>query len=344
MKHAKTPRSLGKVSLQTSRKSAPISAFILAGALALSACEQAPSDLMGAAKEAMAAGQQRDAMLHLSAAVSAEPDNNEARFLLGKVSLNQGNLDRAATELERIGAETEFYAPAQILLAETYQLQGNMRRARQTIDALPLETPEAYKVAVTFALSDGQIDQAMGQIDEGLARFPDASELIALDAQRLWRGGNPVAAAERLETALTDPEASFEVHLLAGQIALSERAQDKAKGHFSKVLEMRPSQQAAMLGLAAIARDAGDDQTAKEWLAKASASDRAHPMAVYFAAQMAYDGGDLDQAYNLVQAMPPELSSVPQVARLEGFIASARGNSQNAISAFERYLARGEGD
>ena len=70
--------------------------------LFLVACGQAtPDQLLSDAKAAMAAGEIRTAEIHLKNLLQQQPDNADARLMLGQVSLEQGDFPTAEQTLKR---------------------------------------------------------------------------------------------------------------------------------------------------------------------------------------------------------------------------------------------------
>ncbi|GAA4049865.1 tetratricopeptide repeat protein [Parerythrobacter jejuensis] len=316
----------------------------LALGLALVACDNGPADPMAAAQQALAASEPRAALLHLAQMSEKDAAYVPSRLLAGEVALMLGNPDRAITELKKIPPAAPEFVVARSWLAEAYLAGGNTNMARKTLADIPLEAERAFAVSAGVALATGDFEAGFALLDQGLTAHPDAPRLIAMDAERIWTNGKPEAALARLAPVLLQSPAVPEAHMLAGQIKLADRQPAEAAIHFNTVLDVRPAQQTAMLALSAIARDRGDTKGSAAWVEKANSAGPAHPVALYFTAQMAYDAGDIDRANSLIEMMPDGLSGMPEFQRLQGFVASARGQRQSAITALQRYFARSEGD
>jgi len=92
--------------------------------LALSGCSQkSTEELVSSAQQKIAAGQASAGIIELKNALQKEPDNGQARFLLGKIYIERGAATAAEKELERalkLGYEKNEVLP---LLASAYNLQ-----------------------------------------------------------------------------------------------------------------------------------------------------------------------------------------------------------------------------
>ncbi|TRD10993.1 tetratricopeptide repeat protein [Erythrobacter insulae] len=315
----------------------PAAALALAASTFLTGCDTVPADPIAAAHAALADGAPRIALEHVNTALKQDPGNSDLRLFAGDLAIALGNADRAVTEYEAVVRGPNANSLAKAKLAEAYLLGNYTGAADDALEALEFDVPMAYTAAIGIAMAKGDLPAASRQLDEGLAKFPDDPRLVTIAAERLLAGARTKAALERLTPVLSVTPTVPQAHLLAGQIALSNRRLDDAKQHFDTVLKVNPAQQTAMLGLAAIARDRGDNDTAAAWIQKTGGSDTTHPIGVLFLAQMSFNDGDPQRAFELIETVPPAVSSEPAFARLRGFIDAARGQHGAAIVALEEY-------
>ena len=299
---------------------------------------------MEAARASFESGKARIALAQASKAIEANPQSAEARMLAAEIAMALGNPDRAITELKLVAPDAPEAAEANLKLAAAHLANGNFRMTKQLLDGAPLDSALAYFVNASLSMAEGDNASAFGFVADGLENFPEDELLVTLDAKRLFMSAQPAAAAERLAPVLSVSPAVPEAHMLAGQMLLNKREPVRAQEHFEKVLTVRPAQQTAMLAMAAIARDRGNETEAARWIKETSKYSAPQPLGLLFAAQMAYDGGDMDRANELLESFPPELSRLPQYQRLAGFIAAARGQRQVAINALLRYTEETDGD
>lgn len=321
---------------------AAISALSLTPVLA--GCDFEPRDPVAAAQEALANGEPRTALDFIDQAIEADPNNNEIRMLAGDAAMALANPDRAISEFERIGMDDPQYNLAQAKLAEA-QLAGNyLDSVTKTLDGLKMTNPTAYIAKIGFQFASGEPDEGYTLLAEGLEKFPDNPRLITIDAERMWALGQADAAFARLKPVMELDPPIAQAHLFAGQLQLTLRNADYAKGHFEKVLSVQPNHQTAMLAMAAIARDGGDTKTAGDWINKANDAGPSHPIGLLFAAQMAYDADDMARAFALLEKAPQSFVSQPEFVRLRGLIDARRDQHALAALSLGTYIEQTGGD
>ncbi|MEM7689524.1 MAG: tetratricopeptide repeat protein [Pseudomonadota bacterium] len=317
---------------------APYLAPCLALCLALGACDSAPADPFGAAQEAMANANPRSAREFIEAATSQNPDDPQIQMLAGDIAMALGNADGAVTHFKRLAQGENATALVKAKLAEAEVMANYMTAAKASVESLEYDVPLAYTAAIAYALSQGDGETAAAKLEEGLERFPDDPRLVTIDAERLFLEPDPGAALARLQPVLALDPPLPQAHKLAGRMALGRRDGDSASRHFTAVLKSRPNDQTAMLAMAAIAANKGDEAQAANWINKANQAGDPHPIGLLFAAQMAYDAGDMARAFELIELVPPAMAGEPNFARLRGFIDAARGQYGAAILPLKSYL------
>lgn len=313
-------------------------AVTLALGVALGGCESAPSDPLAAAEAALAEGEPRTAQQYVDQALSEQPGNSKVQMLAGDIAMAMGNPDRAVTEFARVVDGPDASSLAKAKLAEANLMANYLKAAEESIAALEYDVPLAFTAAIGFSMAQGDYEGASAKLEEGLARYPKDPRLITIDAERLFVQAQPDAAMQRLASVLEVRPPLPQAHQLAGRMALTRRDMAVAREHFAIVLKARPTDQTAMLAMAAIASDSGDAREAANWINKVNEAGAPHPVGLLFAAQMAYDAGEIDRAFELIEAVPPAMATEPSFARLRGFIDAARGQYGSAILPLRSYL------
>ncbi len=310
----------------------------------VAACDSAPSDPFVAAQEALAGGEPRTALGLVEQAVKTDPNNPAVRLLAGDVAMALDEADRAITEYGAVMEDAEAYSLARAKLADA-QLEGEyFTAAGETLQSLTLDNPTAYAAWVKYHLSRGESDEALKRLAAGLSAFPKDPNLITFDAERVWREGKPRAALERLEDALAAKPAVAEAHRFAAQLRLHFRDVDQAEEHFKTVLNVRPLDQIATLGMAAIANGRGDEQQAQNWLNKMSQNGEPSSAWLLFMAQMAYNSEEYEKAFTLIEEAPGSMANSPEFTRLRGLIDARRGQHAMASLALGDYVKSTGGD
>lgn len=206
--------------------------------LALSGCSQkSTEELVSSAQQKIAAGQASAGIIELKNALQKEPDNGQARFLLGKIYIERGAATAAEKELERalkLGYEKNEVLP---LLASAYNLQfknqdiidlvsesknldptvetslllyqalayfqlDKSAKAKQMINqANELSAESVYsKLGNAYlAFSNSQLNDSLAKTDEILALQPDLTEALLLKGQLATLNKNYPLAVESFE-------------------------------------------------------------------------------------------------------------------------------------------------
>lgn len=310
----------------------------------LPACSSEPSDPLAAAQLAYQRAEPYSAMKLAEAAIEANPDGVGPRLVAADVAMMLGNPDRAVSELERALELGAVPHATQAKLVEAYVAANFLGKARAMADELSFDHPQAFVSLILLEMADGEYAEAYDLLDKGASQFPDDHRLAVLDAERMLALARIRDAEQRLKPALSESSPIAEAHMLAGRMALGEGNLERANAHFEHAVKLRPEHLPTMLALAAIAHDRGDRQTSENWINKASRLGNGHPVALLFAAQTAYDAGDVEQAFALVERVPPSFRDQPQYARLRGLVEAARGQYGLAIDPLQDFVATTGGD
>lgn len=309
--------------------------------LMTAACSDTPSDPFSAAVQATEQGDFQAARVQLLQVLELDPANDQAIMMLGKTLLSLENPEGAAEQFKKLAGNAEFASEANALLAKAQLQSGNTALALETLEATGMNNGLAYAVAVVAQLSEGDGDKAVAMLNQGLSQFPNSLDLIVLDAKRAYDERNIAKSRSLLDRVIKDQPNMIEARLLAGRLEMHERKLDLAKEHFNQVVKSNPWNLPAILSMAAIARDQGDETAAGEWVARAKEIAPGHPVGVYFAAQMAFDAGNLEDAHMLVQAAGNKEMEFPALRMLRGLIAAKQGQTYTAISELERFFRLG---
>ncbi len=311
----------------------------------LAACDLGPSDPFVAAQEAYADGEMRIALEYVNEVLDEAPSDMSAILLQADILMALGNPERVITELEAVPTDGPEGETVKAYLADAYLSEGQFEKAQEVLATIVEPTAKSFAVEVSMLTAIGNRSEANTVLATALDTFPKDSRLNALDAERLWLGGNVNEARKRLATALADENnAAPYARLLGGRLALEDRDQKLAEEHFDALLKMRPNNQTAMLGLAAIARDKGDEETARKWLQKTNEAGPPHPVAALFEAEMAFGAGDTQRAFEIMEVIPQVYLEEPQFSRLRGLVAAARGQKGTAVAFLESYVEDTGGD
>jgi cellulose synthase operon protein C len=176
-------------------------ALVLA-TLMLAACwGTSPDDHLKAARERLARGDGRGAVLEAKSLLSLRPDHPEGRLLLGRALLAAGDPQAAAIELER--AESAGAAAAQVLpaLAQAWLANGQGTRLLQhwsseRVPADARQVPALLAAVAEAELGIGNPEAARELLDRAVALAPDDAAVHVLRARA--QAGQGMSPASRL--------------------------------------------------------------------------------------------------------------------------------------------------
>jgi putative PEP-CTERM system TPR-repeat lipoprotein len=244
------------------------------------ACDggNSPEKLIASAKDYLAKGDRPAAMIELKNALQAAPDNGEARFLLGKASLESRDfpaaekelrralelnqsadevlplLARAMTELdqkdalvkefgERTLGDAQAQAAFQTLLGDAY-LQRNERAAAAKAYSAALAAKADYAPArlgqVALVAVEGKLDEALARVDAILADAPKFAAAHALRADLLLAKNDKAGARKALEAAIDSDPNYLAPRLLLVNMLIDGREFDAADNQLAAARKVAP--------------------------------------------------------------------------------------------------------
>ena len=337
-------------------RSARIAAFLLTTSLV--ACSSgSPAELLEQAQAAMQSGQIRTAEIHLKNLLQDEPDNVEARLLLGEVLVSLGDGIGAESNLRRAvdlgAAEAEVQLPMLRALAIQGKFEELIERHRigpaladeRELEALmlvaagwralgsPASAEAVYRDALEIDPGSAQVQAALAELLMATGRVPEARELI----------GRILSRDPRNTSAL----------LLRGRLELAALRHDRAEATLREVLELEPRSTPTYFNALAQLVIAQLGQGKLDEAAVASdellALNPRHPMARYLKANVEVNQGNQDAAERRLEELVADVPNLGDPNRLlgainldQGQLGQARMYLQAALSAnADDRLARG---
>ena len=271
----------------------------------VAACGDSPEKMVSSAKDYLAKGDAPAAIIQLKNALQAAPDNSEARFLLGKASLETRDFETAEKELLRaleLGQPADAVLPLlaqamidlghqdrlikdfgyrklddaqaqatfQTILGDAY-LRANDRAAASRAYAAALAAKVDYGPArlgqVTLIAIDGNLDEALAQVNRIIASTPKLAKALAFKSDLLLAKGDRAGSRKALEGAI----------------------------------EADPNLLTARLSLVSLLTDEGDFDTAAKLLEGTRKLAPKDLRVTYLDASLAFRRGDLGRAREQVQ-------------------------------------------
>lgn len=273
-----------KLSMKLSPRSLPVlmSALLV---LALSGCGKSPEQHFADGKSLLDKHEYKSAILELKSALQEQPNNREARLLLGKAHLASGAYADAEKELARAreqGASNDEVVPA---LARAYL---NQNQAQKVLDlALPTSVMSgAARAAVHVMRAEAfanlkKNEEAMQAISMAEAADPNQPELLLFKARMAAVQGNKAEAYQLADAALAaDPKLINGLYFKAALFEADKNI-DQALQSYEKALRIDPKAFRAYLAIADIQLHRGQKEAALKALQAAEATAPKMPLVKY---------------------------------------------------------------
>ena len=252
------------------------------------------------------------ALLSLNRTVSLSTNFYEARLLRDELQIKRGNPALAVDSLKQLLQQSPQAAPAQLLLADAYRLQGNWEGALGIYRALEASSPARFEIPLLMGatfLQQTNLGEARKAFARTLALAPDNvaafEQLVALDVLEKNYG----AALQRVQAQLDKNSLQPGPLLLQAQIFMAQGDARPAEAALLKVLGIQPDAQTAPLLLARLYRDAGQNQKALDQLGAVTAKNPQNDSALLFSAMIWNELGNYGaarDAYEKVLRLNPQ--------------------------------------
>ncbi|MDB5991350.1 MAG: hypothetical protein JWQ10_2753 [Herbaspirillum sp.] len=304
-------------------------AILLIGSIA--ACDrfQSANSLISEAKQYQQKGDSAAAEIQLKNVLQKDPDNVEARFLLGKISLESGDAPSAEKELRK--ASSLGMKPDQVMpfLAQSLLMQGQFQKvlddtaqapAQSDIAALrgnaylglgkTIEAKASFdnalqsnpNLAVALigrargALIEKDIQAATGFIEQAIAKNPGNVDVLLFKANLLRGQGEVEPAMTVLNQALAIKPGSMEAHVIKADLEIRQKKYDGAKADIAAVQKVSPKNLIAPYMLSVLNYNQGKNAEALSAIQKVLAAAPDYMPGVLLAGAIQYDLGSMRQA------------------------------------------------
>lgn len=271
----------------------------LAASLLL-ACSDSPEQMLASAKSYLGKSDLNAASIQLKNALQHDGNLVEARFLLGKLHLQQGDLVGAIKELTRARELGQPADEVQPLLARALVRSGEYDRLLAEFADVKLAVPAA-QATVLSALGDARL--AKGERVEAAALYQQA---LALNAEDVEAGiglartqlleGKTAEAEQVLRALIARAPESGEAHATLSDVLQVRGASDEALAELEEAVRLRP--QAINYHYALISqllqRNRQDDAVSRLEAMKKIAPT--HPSTRYLQAFVDFRAGRLNEA------------------------------------------------
>lgn len=316
---------------------------IAAVALCLGACSE-PSDeaRLSKAQAALSKYDYASATIELKSYLQRKPSDGEARVMLGRALLGQGDAQAAAIEFEKAqqmsSVDQDVLTP---LLARAWVGSGKSREVVQQFGKVKLASKSAQDdlrlQLATAYLRLGRTKEGEAALQEVLASNPDHPGALLLQAKL-------AAAARRFDEALSLAQRSVregipsgDAHRLRADILVGVKNDfEGALKELELATQDRAHEAAARASLVGVLAEHNRPDEARAQLALLQKRYAGSAGTLYAEAYLALRTGDLEKAKSLAEGLVRSFGSNARVLLLGGTIDLRRGEYTSAASKLSR--------
>lgn len=281
-----------------------LSALLLS--LLFVACGDKPDAMLISAKDYLAKNDNKSAVIQIKNVLQSNPDQPEARYLLGSALLNSGDPVGAETELRKaldLKQPQDMVVPQ---LAKALLAQGHAKKLIDELARIELSQPSAkasLQMSLTSAYAmQGKPELSQTALNAALQAEPgNASALITQARQKAGLRDFDGAMAIT-ESVIAKSPASYEAWKLKGDILLyAKNLPNDALAAYRKTIEIKPDYLAGHAAAITLLMQQGNLAEADKQIGQLKKSAPNHPQTLYLEAQSAFQKKDFKLARELVQ-------------------------------------------
>lgn len=311
--------------------------------LVLAASAAYAADYVASAKTYIAQDKLRTAVIELKNALQADPDNVEARVLLGTTYLRAGDPVSAEKELRRAG---ELGASRDQWLIPLSQALLWRNQPDDVLDQVKVEQGDsnALKLDIHAARANAGLeknDLALVKEEFEKAKGIDAAnaKVLLLDAHLTRQAGDADKAAELVQQAIdADPE-YLEAYLVKGRWLYFQGKFDEAIATYQRAIQINPHNPNVRTAKAAAHLASRQlDAAAKELDAMGPLADRL-VLTRYMRSLITLGRGNAEEAENQLREVLRSAPDFPPAHLLLGAVSYQRGQLETSEAHLARYVS-----
>jgi putative PEP-CTERM system TPR-repeat lipoprotein len=294
-------------------------------ALLLQGCGKSEADLIGEARSHLEKKDTKAAAIQLKTVLQKNPQSGEARYLLGKALLENGDAVAAGVELQKAADLKHDITLVLPLLAKALLDQGEHKKVIEQFGTFSLPEAKAQsdlKTTLGIAYArQGNRPMAEQAIRAALIAAPDHVPALIARA-RMAADDRDFARARRVvDEALERQSTSHDGWMLKGDLALiEERDKAAAIAAYRKALAAKPDLVSAHKGIITLLLADRDLDGATAQLAVMKKALPNNPQTIFFEGQIAFMKKDYKAAQGFAQRLLQAAPTNPLVLQLAGTV------------------------
>jgi tetratricopeptide (TPR) repeat protein len=325
----------------------------------------------------LAVGKTQDARRALETATALAPDFDDARILLARIEVDQGDPAAAVDNLDSVLKRNDAVSAAHLTKGDAFfalqNYSGSNQEYRRAL-ALSPDLAIAHQRLGRLATVNGEYSAAISEFEKALAlqpssldaleqliaalrktkgsqaaldrlaaqvkRLPTNAYLLALYGDYLEAEGQHARAINELQSAVAYSPTLFAVYPTMAEAYANEGKYTEAATKLAFALRQQPNYIPALMALGAIARQQGDRERSIQCYRKIlELNPNSASAANAVAWEYALEKAHLDEALDLAQRARRLSPKNPHIGDTLGFVLLQRGLPQQALPFLQESAA-----
>lgn len=309
-------------------------------ALSLASCSRLESaeSLISASKQSAASGDNKRALIQLKNALEQQPDNAEARYLLGRAAIETGDAPSAEKELAK--ARELHYDASQLLPLQVRALM--MQNKFEAALSLMKDEPDSAQVLSlrgNALLSLKRPEQARQAFDAALKLKPDDADALTGMARHAAMQRDLDGAQQFVDSALAKDGGNIAAWNFKGDLMQAQKRSEEALAAYQQVLKLKPDHRSAYLDTAFVRLHEGKLGAAQQAIDAARKTTPGNIAVTYAQGMMESHLGNYAKAHDLLlevlKAAPQHMPSILQLGIVELNLEQLKPAEQHLKMALE---------
>ncbi|MBN9132893.1 MAG: PEP-CTERM system TPR-repeat protein PrsT [Nitrosospira multiformis] len=338
-------RAFRKTVLKKTGLALAIAAVLTAGSIQGCNKVEDPAKLMADAKRYEESGDHKSATIQLKNVLKQNPDNSEARYLLGTIYNKTGDSQSAEKELRKalsLGMDAGRVLPE---LGQALLRLGAYQQILDETKELADKTKSAQILTLrgNAQLGLGKASEAKALFEQALGQNPDSADALIGLAKYSLLQRDVEAAANFSEQAVSRSPQNVDAWLFKGDLLRMQGKSDKALSAYDQVVKLKPNAAIAYINKAAVEIETGKFEAAK---ANIDTARKISPSLMVFYTQALLDysqqkpAAALESLQQILSKSPEHMPSV----LLAGAVQVALGSMPQAEQHLKHYLEKDPGN